>query len=303
MKLLPVVLVLLMPFVAIPPLNAAPRTPAEIRKEMAAIRRSTNWGNEAEATAANERIATLARELAMPNQVSSDGAAADPGSGTPATADPNEGGLNGAEFQFMLGQQVAEAVGRGEKGDILLATSVREKIVAEYRDDVNPEIKNADALNELTLLIIDLSSPAAPAVIAQMQRYRSIKTLVLTGGATGAPVDLPLLLEKAAGYPLQELYIINFRHFVTALPPAVNQFKDLRLLAAFNNELAAVPPQLADCAKLETLFVDLNPLRTVLPAVRSLPKLARLGIGKTKISAAEQAEIHQIRPACSILTE
>ena len=28
MKLLPVVLVLLMPFVAIPPLNAAPRTPA-----------------------------------------------------------------------------------------------------------------------------------------------------------------------------------------------------------------------------------------------------------------------------------
>lgn len=295
-------MVLLLPFVAMAASAAPSRTAAEIRKEMAAIRRSTDWGNPAEAQAANERIAKLAEELAASGQVAPAGAAAAPGSAA-ATANPNDGGLDGTEYRNMLTKQMAAAVGRGEHGDILLATSVREKIVEEYRDDVNPQIQNPDVLNEQTTLIIDLSSPAAPGVIAQMENFRSIKTLVITGGKTGAPVDLLTILRKAAGYPLQELYIVNFRHFVTALPPEVSQFRQLRLLAAFNNEIAAMPPQIADISNLETLFVDVNPIHTVLPTVRSLPKLARLGIGKTGISAAERAEIQKLHPTCSILTE
>ena len=296
-------MVLLLPFGAVAAPAAPSRPAAEIRKEMAAIRRSTDWGNPAEAQAANERIAKLAEELAASGKVAPDGAAAAPGSAGAATADPRDGGVDGTEYRNMLTKQIAAAVGQGEHGDILLATSVREKIVEEYRDDVNPQIKNPDVFNEQTTLIIDLSSPAAPGVIAQMENFQSIKTLVITGGKAGAPVDLPTILHKAAGYPLQELYIINFQHFVTALPSEISQFKQLRLLAAFNNAIAAVPPQLAGSANLETLLVDINPIRTVLPTVRSLPKLARLGIARTAISAAERTEIQQQLPHCSLLTE
>jgi Leucine-rich repeat (LRR) protein len=194
-------------------------------------------------------------------------------------------------------------VGRGEHGDILLATSAREQIVKEYRDDLDPQVRNPDVLAEMSTLIIDLSSPAAPAVIATMENFRGIKTMILLGGDSGAPVDLPAILRKAAGYPLEELYVINFQHFVTALPPEVGQFRKLRLLAAFNNAITALPPQIAACGQLETLYVDVNPIRTVLPAVRSLPRLGTLGIGKTGISAGERADLHRLLPACSILTE
>ena len=62
----------------------------------------------------------------------------------------------------MLTKQIAAAVGQGEHGDILLATSVREKIVEEYRDDVNPQIKNPDKLALGDQLVIP---PAvAPAI-------------------------------------------------------------------------------------------------------------------------------------------
>ncbi len=300
MKRLHLVLVLLLPFAA---LTASSRPAAEIRKDMAAIRRSTNWGDPAAAKAANERISKLAAELAQSGQPPPGAPAAPPGGESAATADPSAGGLDVSELRFKLGQQIAEAAGRGEHGDILLATSVREQIVKEYRDDLDPQVKNPDVLAEMSTLIIDLSSPAAPAVIAQMENFRGIKTLIITGGDAGAPVDLPAILGKAAGYPLEELYIINFQRFVTALPPEVGQFKQLRLLAAFNNAIAGLPPQVAGCGQLETLFVDVNPVRTVLPVVRSLPKLATLGVGKTGISADEQAAIHRLLPACSILTE
>ncbi len=287
---------------ALATLPAWGRPAAEIRKEMAAIRRSTNWGDPAAAKAANERIKKLAAELAGVGPPPEGAAPAAEGGGS-ATADPNAGGLDVPQFQFKVGQQIAEAAGRGEQGDILLATSVREQIVQEYRDDLDPQIKNPDVLAEMSTLIIDLSSPAAEAVIATMEKFRGIRTLVLTGGESGAPVDLPSILQKAAGYPLEQLYIVNFQRHVTALPPEIGQFRQLRVLAVFNNALAALPPQVGACGQLETLLVDLNPIRTVLPEVQVLPKLATLGVGKTGISAGERAAIHRLRPACQILTE
>ncbi len=43
--------------------GARARSVDEIRKEMAGIRRSTNWGDPAQAKAANEKVRKLAAEL------------------------------------------------------------------------------------------------------------------------------------------------------------------------------------------------------------------------------------------------
>ncbi len=300
MKRLRLLLAVLLPFAAT---VAWGRSAAEIRKEMAAIRRNTAWNNPAAAKAANERIKVLAAELAGVGQPPPTEPAPAAGGGAGDTADPNAGGLDPQKFQFMVGQGIAEAVGRGEHGDALLATAVREKIVQEYKDDLDPQIRNPDVLAEMSTLIIDLSSPAAPAVIATMEKFRGIRTLILTGGESGAPVDLPKILGKASGYPLEALYIINFQRHVTALPPEVGRFKQLRVLGVFNNALAALPPQVGACGQIETLLVDVNPIRTVLPEVGVLPKLTTLGVGQTGISAGEQAAIRRLRPACTILTE
>src|SRR5512142_437258 len=140
------------------------RPAAEIRKAAAPIRRSTNWGDPAAAKAANERITKLAAELAGVGQPPPGGAAPAGGGAGADTADPNAGGLDVQQFQFQVGQDIAAAAGRGEHGDILLATTVRKQIVQEYRDDLDPQVKNPDVLAEMSTLIIDLSSPAAPAV-------------------------------------------------------------------------------------------------------------------------------------------
>ncbi len=279
------------------------RPAAEIRKEMATIRRGTDWGDPAAAKAANERIAKLAAELAGVGQPPKDPAPAASAAAGADTADPNAGGLDVQQFQFQVGQDIAAAVGRGEHGDALLATSVRKQIVQEYKDDLDPQIKNPDFLAEMSTLILDLSSPATPAVIDQMENFRGIKTLIITGGESGAPVDLPKILGKASGYPLEALYLINFQRYLTALPPEVGQFKGLRQLAVFNNAIGALPPQIAACGGLETLYVDANPLSTVLPVVRVLPKLTRLGVGRTGVSAAERAQIQRLRPDCTVMTE
>ena len=287
--------------------GALARTVDEIRKEMAGIRRSTNWGDPAEAKAANEKIKKLAAEMtrsaSAPPQGDSQGSAP-PGQGSGSdTEDPTQGGLDINEYRSQITSQIVAAAGGGKHADILLAKEVREKIVEEYRADVDRQIKNPDVLGEQTTLVIDASSPAAEAVIGQMENFRAISTLIITGGENGAPVDLELILRKAAAYPLRDLYIIGFQQHVTALPPQVGGFPQLRLLAVFGNRITALPPAVDSLGQLETLYVDANPISTVLPAVRSMPRLTKLGLGNTQISAAERAAIARLRPGCQILTQ
>jgi hypothetical protein len=281
--------------------NAAPRSAAEIRKEMTAIRRSTDWNNLEQAAKAKEKMAQLAQELAGAGSKPSTGANA--AAGGNATPTPSQDGVDPARFRLQLAAQMAEAASKGKNADVLLAKQVREEIVEEYKADVDPTIKNPDVLAEQTMLVIDFSSPAAEAVVKQMENFRGITTLVLTGGRTGAPVDLPSVLRKAAGYPLRELYIIDFRQHVTDLPPEATAFTQLQVLAVFDNAIAELHPGIAKLDHLDTLFVDANPLGTVLPVVRSLPKLTRLGLGKTGVSNAEQAEIRRLLPGCNILMQ
>jgi hypothetical protein len=279
----------------------SPRSIEQIRKEMTAVRRGTDWGNAAAAKQANERLAQLAEEMLRaakrPRPESQDAAAAN------NTEDPNAGGLDTAKLKQQFTLQAAEAVAAGRNADVLLAKQVRDQIVADYKADVDPAIKCPEVFESQSILVIDCSSPAVQAVIDQMEKFRGITTLVITGGEAGAPVDLPLILKKARSYPLRELYIVDFREHVTALPPETTAFTDLRVLAVFHNALTILPPGIGGLQKLETLFVDANPLPSVLAVVRSLPQLRQLGVGKTGVTATEQAAIRQLLPHCEILTQ
>jgi hypothetical protein len=279
--------------------DAAARSAIEIRKEMTAVRRNTDWTNPEQAAKAREQMAQLAQELAGAGAKPSTDAAA---SGS-ATATPSQDGVDPAKFRLQLAEQLAEAGAQGKHADVLLAKQIRQQIVEEYKADVDPTIKNPDVLAQQTALVIDFSSPAAEPVIGQMENFRGITTLILTGGKTHATADLPSVLRKAAGYPLRELYIINFRQHVSELPPEATAFAQLQVLAVFDNAISELPAGVAKLGNLDTLFVDANPISTVLPVVRSLPKLTRLGLGKTSVSDTEQAEIRRLLPDCNILTQ
>lgn len=58
-----------------------------------------------------------------------------------------------------------------------------------------------------------MSLKTVQRTIDQMDKYKSIKTLIITGGQFGSAVNLDDLLNKAKNYPLEELYIINFKIF------------------------------------------------------------------------------------------
>jgi len=282
------------------------RSVNEIRQEMTAIRRGTNWGDAEQAKRANNRLAALTEEMMRsarqhrPEQQAANAAAA--AAAATNTADPSEDGLDVAKLNQELVTQAAAAVAGGKGAAMNLAKPTRERIVAKYAADVDLTIKCPEVFTEQTVLVIDFSSPAAEAIVRQMENFRDITTLVLTGGRTGAPVDLPDVLQKAKGYPLRELHIIGFRTHVAALPPEVAAFSDLERLAAFDNNLTALPAGIGGLKKLTSLAVDLNPLSTVLPAVRSLSGLKKLGLARTGVRPAELAELHRLLPDCEIRT-
>ena len=125
-------------------------------------------------------------------------------------------------------------------------------------------------------------------------------TLIITGGKFGAPVDLKLLLTKAAHYPLKELYIINFGKFVTSVPEEINGFKNLIVLSLINNKISKLPDAVKSLTNLKTLYVDLNPIKVIINDITPLSDLERLGVVKTKISKQEIAKIKSLLPNCKI---
>jgi Leucine-rich repeat (LRR) protein len=175
--------------------------------------------------------------------------------------------------------------------------------VQEFKDDESPSASNADYFSEKDLLVIDMSLPTAQLLINQMENYKSVKTLVVTGGKNGAIVNLNDILSKAAAYPLKELYIINFKHFVKTIPQKVGSFSKLNLLALFNNNIEKLPPGVGNLTSLKILYVDMNPLITLEPVITSLAQLDTLGVAKTKISAEELERLGQSLTKCKILEQ
>jgi hypothetical protein len=269
----------------------------QIRQQMANIRQSTDWNNPEAAKKANEKIKELSKQSMMNNfQVNQPAA-------QQATNQHKEENEEGAEYRMKLWEQIWESAKAGEGADYDLAKPLREEIVKNYKEDESQQVLNQQFLDEMTLLVIDMSSPAVEVVIDQMENYKSIRTLVITGGENGAPVNLNHLLSKASTYPLESLYIINFKHFVKSIPESIARFNNLKELGLFNNELENLPTGVGALTSLKNFYADINPIKTLFPVINSLTGLDTLGIARTNINTSELNRINQLIPTCTILTK
>ncbi len=262
-----------------------------LRQQMAKIRQSTNWDDPEAAKKANDQIRELSKKLlqsAKPQQPQ----------GT-----PNEIIDEQNEDKMQIIDQILKSADQGEHADILLGEPIRKKIIESYQEDESPKNINQQYFQEVTLLVIDMSSQLFRNTIDQMKNYKSIKTLIITGGKNGAAVDLPMLLDKAAAYPLEQLYIINFRNFVSKIPSQIGKFKNLHTISLYNNTLKDIPSSLALISGIDSLYVDVNPIASLFPVVGNLKSLKKLGIGRTSIPDSEVLKIQQLLPDCQILKQ
>lgn len=267
----------------------------QLKKEMAEIRRSTDWSNQAAADSAQVKIEALSKQLMMIRKMEQQqqaGANVD-------TAKLQEE----VDYKMKLWSQMMKIVDQGEGSEWDLAKPLREEIVEAYLEDQSPKNINPEVLNSVTFLHIDMSIPTVQRTIDVMQNFRAIKTLIITGGENGAPVDLGIILSKAADYPLKTLYIINFRQFVSIIPQQISHFSQLETVALFNNNLDQLPDVSSFASNLGSLFIDINPIATLFPQINLLTNLKKLGISKTSVTEAEIRQIQLLLPECEILLQ
>ncbi|NEW81951.1 MAG: hypothetical protein GZ094_06265 [Mariniphaga sp.] len=223
--------------------------------------------------------------------------------GQPQT-EPKSGQLSeeDANYRLKLMDQMWTSIRAGKNTTVDLAKPLRDEIVEEYRNDESPKIKNSQYLEDMTILCINMSLPTVQRTIDQMENFKSIETLIITGGKkSGAPVNLDDLLKRAAKYPLKQLYIVGFKSFVTQIPRQVSTFTNLNLLSFVGDQIAVLPPEMGNLSSLKVLYIDINPVTSVLPIVRNLHQLEKLGVGKTNIPQSELDIIKQTLPNCNIL--
>ena len=267
-------------------------TPQEIKDLMSQIREDTDWSDPVASRKANEQIKKLSKQL-MLSRVNKN----------PANeADSIRAEVQKQNIETISGMwnQMMESAKNGKDAEILLGKPIREKIVEEYKNDESPNIKNQEYLDEMDLLVIDMSLKTVQRTIDQMKRFKSIKTLIITGGKFGSAVNLLDLLTRAKNYPLEELYIINFKLFVTEIPKQIKQFKNLKLLAVFDNNINSLPTELGSLISLKTLYLDMNPISALLPTVGKLKHLEKLGVVKTNIGTSEIAGLKKFLPNCEV---
>ncbi len=265
----------------------------QIKKKMSQIRKSTNWDDPVAAKKANDEIKELSKKLMLA------GKNQNPTNQTDSLKLEQE--KENIDYKLKLMGQIHESVKQGEGGDILLGKPIREEIIEEFKEDESPKNINPDFLKEMTLLVIDMSVPTVQRTIDVMQNFKGIETLIITAGDKSAAVNLSDILKRASHYPLKELYIINFGQFVTSIPKEINQFKNLSTLAVFNNKINKVPEMKGFASKLDSLFIDINPVNSLFPAIGSMKNLKKLGIAKTSISDSEIKEIQKLLPACEVI--
>ena len=265
--------------------------PVQIRKEMARIRRSTNWDDPVERELTNLKIQELAEKLLQAQKQAS---GTEPGSASTAAPADEE------DPRMKILKSGLASVNASNGADILLATTIRSEIVEAFRDDEDPTVKNPQYGEALDVLVLNLSLPIAPVLIRQMDQFKSIRTLIVTCNSSGAPVNLAEIMGKARGYPLERLYITNFGENVATIPD-LSRFRELKVLALYGNDLHSVPPSVGALTHLQSLYLDINPVASVVGAVRTLPGLAELGISKTAVSLEEREQIHQLLPHCKLL--
>ena len=276
---------------------------AQIKQQMSAIRKNTNWGDAAAAKDANAKIEALAAKLTQAlrqNNSTQQPAQGNNGNQSKSKVE-NEIQQKMDDYSTKLMSQMMKIAREGDEGKMDLAEPLRAEIVQEYKDDDDPKIKCREWLQSMPYLLINMSEPQVQVVIDQMAAFRGIKTLVITCDTKGTPVDLEEILRNASGYPLEELYIINFGNSVSRLPSGIGNFSKLNMLSVYNNNLAELPASISKLPNLNSLYADINPIQSIKPVVSSISSLKSLGVAKTGITEAEINQIRQILPKCTIL--
>lgn len=283
------------------------QSPEQIRQEMARIRQTTNWEDPAAAKKANEQIKELAKKLMSGNSAMGGGA------GQQQQQAGDTGSKDGqkmveinqamSDHKMDVYSQIWKAAAGGKGADILLAEPLREGIKQEFQNEEAGTGGNDITSEETTMLYLDMSSKTINLIIDQMENYKSINTLIITGGKNSAPVNLNDLFSKAKKYPLEVLYIINFKQYVKSIPESILNFKKLTELGLFNNSIEKLPVSVSSLTLLKNLYVDVNPISILTPVVNTLTSLDTLGIAKTNISEAELDKIKKSLPNCIILEE
>jgi hypothetical protein len=271
---------------------------ASIHAQMSAIRRSTNWSDPAAAKTANAKIQELSAKLTQALRQSSPPAQV-PGSGDLKPEEAAKIQQENDVYGNKLWNQMMKIVQEGGKGKWDLAEPLREEIVEEYQND-EKLVLNPILTDDMTTLVLDMTMPGVRAIIDEMELFKSITTLIISGGETGVPVDLSFIFNKAKNYPLTELYIFSFRNFVTSLPENIAQFSGLTILDLYGNNINSFPPEISNLTSIKVLYLDENPVKTVFPLITRFKNLEILGLYKTKIPGDEVIRIGQIYPECKI---
>lgn len=276
-----------------------PSDPAAIRAEMIRIRRSTNWNDSKSVSEANEQIQKLTKQLEK-LRLNQEAAKAGATPAGPAAGEPEETPVLNRATVLEKVQKSAE---KGKGSGIDLAEDIREQIAQVYEEDRSVKIKNPSVFQEVTFLVVDFSHPQSSMIVSQMENYKSIETLVLRGTGQGLSVDLESVLTKAKHFPLKELYIINFYKTLSRLPEATGSFTEIKTLGLFNNSLTELPLFMGRFKTLTALYIDGNPISSILSTVKDLKGLKEIGIARTGISPAELAQIKKAFPDCKVLTQ
>jgi Leucine-rich repeat (LRR) protein len=276
--------------------TTAQQNAASIKQQMSAIRKSTNWEDPVAAKKANEQIRELSKKLMMTGNPQGD---------LPKNLSKTEveqAKKNAVDEKMKTWGQVMKSAAGGESADILLAEPVREEIKEEYRkeeaDGINPAI-----LSESTILILDFSLPVTQLLVSQMELFKSINTLIIIGVESTLPVDLNSILQNAIKYPLSELYIIGFEDRLKLVPANVTLFQELNTLGLFGNQISSLPAKLVQLKNLKALYIDFNPIKTLLPINQLVKNLNVLSLKKTEIPGSEIAELSQMFPDCKFEIE
>ena len=264
-----------------------------LKQQLLKLKQSVNWNDPAAAQKGLQKITELTQKLTPNLQNSS------------PTPTENEATPSDAteEMKSKLWSQIVSGAAGGDESDILIAEPVRNEIAEAFQEEENPKNVRPEFFEANEVLTIDFAQPQASFLVEQMPNFRNIKTLVLTTSKPGTKVNLDEVLSRASDYPLESLYVINFKQPVAALPEQIGQFSGLKTLAVFNNVLSKLPTSIQHLTHLEILYLDKNPLATLLPNVQLLKNLKELGVAQISVSTAEIQRIQQALPLCKILTK
>lgn len=274
-----------------PPL---PTDPLAIRNELRTLRKKTA-DNDKKVRA---RIDALMKQL-QKLQAQRDAAE----SQARGEAKPDDDDDKAVMTREAMWEKVQETAAQGKGAKLDLAEPVRKKVTEEYEEDRDTSIRNQAYYQEARVLIIDLSRKEAQVLIDLLDKFSGITTLILTGGVNGAQVNLDFILKRAKHLPLNELYIFNFRGFVSSIPDSISIFEGLTTLSLFNNTIQTLPASVGKLKQLHTLHVDINPISSLFPPVKELPFLEEIGVAGTNISAAELQQLAELLPNCKVVTE